>query len=109
LTTETRPTGWLQLAAHTYREPKKYSFSVIYQRRRVLGLDVEPGISHFNASTLTSVLATHWQEWPDMEAIEDARKIVYSQWLDAFLRRAKIQRPLRRPMPPFGVQLGLTL
>lgn len=106
---DAKPTGWLQLAAHTYREPKKFSFSVIFHRRRVLGLDVEPGSYHFNASTLTSVLATHWQEWPNMEAIEDHRNLIYSQWLDAFLGRAKIERPLRRPMPSFGVQLGLKL
>jgi len=75
----------------------------------VLALDVEPGAYHFNASTLESVYGTHWQEWPSMEAIEDKRNLLYSQWLDAFLERAKIARPLRRPMPQFGVQLGLKL
>ena len=73
VSTENSPTGWLQLAAHTYREPKKYSFSVIFRRTRVLGLDVEPGLSHFNASTLESVRNTHWQEWPTWKPLRTLR------------------------------------
>ena len=99
--------GRLILTAHKVRVPNKYSFSIIFRERRVLALDVEPGHSHYNQSTLTSVKGTHWQYWPSMEAVPDSRDFNWTQWLDAFLKAGNIRLAYPRRGPPFGEQLGL--
>ena len=93
--------GELRLQAHAQREPRKYGFALLWQRRPVLRLDVNPGSTHFNASTKTSVAGTHWQAWPDCEAEPDARTLVHRQWLDAFCDLALIERPGTYEPPPF--------
>ena len=101
--------GSLRLTAHLFRRPPKYGFSMIFRGRRRLGLDVNPGASHTNILRLESVRGTHWQEWPSMDAVADSRGFFYSQWLDAFMKRAHIQfkHPYRPPPIVAGKQPGL--
>jgi len=77
----------LVLSAHLFRNPEKYSFSLLFQHERVLGLDVNPGSAHTNAKTLTVIFGTHWQSWPSMDAEPDSRELIHYQWLDEFLNK----------------------
>lgn len=83
------------------------SFNLLYGSERVLGLDVNPGRSHRNILTNTSVSVTHWQRWPLMEAEEDRRELQFSEWLGEFVARANIELRFRVADPPFGIQLEL--
>jgi hypothetical protein len=91
----------LILVAHRSRRPCKYGFSLLAADYRVLGLDVNPGASHFNVQTLTSISGTHWQAWPTMEAVADDRDLPHRQWLLDFLSRAKIAYGGGYEPPPF--------
>lgn len=97
--------GRLIVTAHLSRRPPKYSFSVIARHRRVLGLDMNPGHAHTNVIDLRTVQGTHWQEWPDMDAIEDQSLFTYQQGLHAFLSRANILLKYPYTLPP---QIGST-
>jgi hypothetical protein len=103
--------GALQMTAHVFRDPPKYSFALIWRGARIFALDVDPGLSHFNPTTKTAIRGTHWQRWPSMEAEADGRSFDHRGWFDAFLDRAHI-RPARAryAAPPFrSVQLELPL
>ena len=91
--------GRLIVTAHRLRRPRKLGFTLDWQGRRILGLDVEPGATHFNPTSRTVVAGTHWQAWPLLEAEEDRRELPFPAWLDAFCRRAHIltTEPLREP------------
>jgi hypothetical protein len=101
--------GRLELSAHLFRRPEKYSFTLLFRRERVLGLDVNPGLAHTNPKTLETIVGTHWQVWPLMEAISDSRQLVHHQWLDEFLKRGKIKLRFPPVPPPFGAQLRLNV
>jgi hypothetical protein len=101
--------GALELGAHLYRRPEKYSFTLLFRHERVLGLDVNPGIPHTNRATLTIVHGTHWQFWPLMEAIPDSRSFIFHQWVDEFLKRGRITLRFPPVPPPFGAQLRLDI
>ncbi|WP_097277530.1 hypothetical protein [Caenispirillum bisanense] len=92
----------LHLTAHLTREPRKYGFTLIWRGAKILRLDVEPGATHFNISTKTSVSGTHWQRWPDDEAEPDLRALDHRGWLTAFCGRANIAfEPDQYKAPPF--------
>lgn len=99
--------GYLVMLAHVYRDPRKYGFTLIFRRKPVLRLDVEPGKFHKNISTRGSVSGTHWQRWPIFDAEEDSRQLVHRQWLDEFLKEANIAPLPRYRPPPEGRQLWL--
>ena len=101
--------GEIRIVSHKLRDPKKYSFSVIFRGERLLGLDVEPGRTHYNITDLELVSGTHWQEWPNTDAVPDSRSLGYCRWLDEFLEQATISYPFPCKPPPFGEQLGLEL
>jgi hypothetical protein len=94
--------GRLELSAHRFRIPNKYSFSIIFRNERVFALDVEPGLSHTNFISLEKIIGTHWQCWPFQEATPDSRNLLHRAWLDEFLKRANIRYPFRYRSPPFG-------
>lgn len=100
--------GLVTITAHTVRLPPKYGFSIIFRGQRILGLDVNPGRSHRNLLVRDSVIATHWQQWPKMDAEADMRDQNFGAWLRDFLRRGNIVTTfgLISP-PPRGVQLRL--
>jgi hypothetical protein len=99
--------GHFELAAHLFRKPEKYCFSLLFRRERVFGLDIDPGRAHTNLRTLQIIFGTHWQVWPLMEAMPDGRDLIYQQWLDEFLKRTKISLRFPPVPPPFGGQLRL--
>lgn len=100
--------GTLILTAHLARVPYKYGFSVEFSSERVLGLDVEPGRSHTDPETLESVNGTHWHKWKGILR-EDARNLHFSQWLDQFIKEAKIRfrYPCSPPRLDGGVQMDM--
>jgi hypothetical protein len=92
----------LHLTAHLTREPKKYGFTLVWKKAMILRLDVEPGSTHFNRSTMTVVSGTHWQVWPDEEADADPRIMDHHLWLGEFCRRANISyKSSQYRAPPF--------
>ena len=94
--------GQIRLTAHKTRDPAKYGFTLLVgsgRMVRVLGLDVNPGTSHYNSRTLTSVSATHWQVFPDYHADVDDRVLPHREWFDAFLARANIKSTVRYAAP----------
>jgi hypothetical protein len=91
----------LILVAHRSRRPVKYGFSLLAADHRVLGLDVNPGTSHFNVQSLISISVTHWQAWPSMDAVADERDLPHRQWFLHFLSRAKIAYGGAYEPPPF--------
>jgi hypothetical protein len=101
--------GRLELSAHLFRKPEKYSFSLLFRRERVFGLDVNPGSAHTNAKTLSVIFGTHWQSWPSMDAEPDSRDLIHYQWLDEFLKRSRIVLRFPPVPPPFGAQLRLNI
>jgi hypothetical protein len=94
--------GRLIVIAHRFRLPRKIAFTLEWQGRRVLGLDVEPGGTHFNVRSKTIVSGTHWQVWPEMDAEPDERSLSFGGWLDAFCRRAHISCADALNDPPFA-------
>lgn len=96
--------GTVHLMAHRYRQPRKYSFTLNYCNQRVFALDVNPGRVHFNPQTLEQVGVTHWQKWPDLDAIGDPRNLGHRDWFTEFLKRSCIVYTKRCPPPPEGVQ-----
>ena len=101
--------GKLVIVAHRTLEPPKYGFSLLFEGERTLALDVNPRRSHRNILTGKSVIQTHWQRYPHMEAEPDARDLPFQKWLEAFLDRAKITSAHTIPSPPKGEQLELEL
>ena len=91
--------GELILIAHKTRIPKKYGFTLLAGSFRIVGLDVNPGSSHFNRRTLTSVSSTHWQFFPGMDAEADGRSMEHREWLAEFCKRTNINlsSPYRAP------------
>lgn len=101
--------GRMVATAHLYRVPAKYGFNVFFRGRRILALDVSPGHSHRLTSTGQPTGASHWHIWPNPDkAIPDERSLLWSQWLDEFIRRAHIRLSHPLAPPPFmgGRQLG---
>lgn len=101
--------GKLEISAHLYRRPEKYSFTLLFRNERVFALDVSPGHAHTNARTLETIFGTHWQEWPSMDAVSDALAFIYQQWLDEFLKRGIITLRVRAIPPPVGAGTQLRL
>jgi hypothetical protein len=101
--------GRLEISAHLYRRPEKYSFALLFRNERVFALDVSPGHAHTNARTLETIFGTHWQCWPSMDAVADDREFIYGQWLDEFLKRARITIRVRSLPPPVGAGTQLKL
>lgn len=87
------------LTANTGFSPPKFGFALIFRGIRVLGLDVDPARTHFNASTKAIVSSTHWQRWPGMEARPDGRSLDHKQWLSEFLEAANIRNAIRYKAP----------
>lgn len=96
--------GHVFIMVHMYRIPQKCSFSLVYKNTRIIALDVEPATRHTNLRTLEIIFGTHWQIWPDMDAVIDKRARPYLFWLDEFLKRANVHFRYRRKSPPLGVQ-----
>lgn len=104
-----RPVGRLIMTAHRYRQPRKYSFVLMYCNERILGLDVDPARTHTNLGDLRVVHGSHWHTWPCTEAEPEARIMGHRQWFDAFLKRAHIRYPYPYDPPKHGLQLKLPL
>jgi hypothetical protein len=94
--------GRLEISAHLYRKPEKYSFALLFRNERVFALDVSPGHAHTNARTLETVFGTHWQTWPHMDAVPDDRSFIYQGWLDDFLKKSRITLRMPPVPPPIG-------
>lgn len=77
------------LLSHTYFEPRKYSFALLLNNRRVYSLDTEPRSSHRNLLT-GSVKCTHWSIYPCDTAIPDNRQQTHIMWLDEFFKKCNI-------------------
>lgn len=95
--------GQIRLTAHKSRLPPKYGFHLVLgsgKMTRVLGLDVNPGTSHFNVTTMESVSVTHWQLYPQYVAEPDERVLTHREWLFEFLKRANIKSTARYRAPP---------
>jgi len=92
--------GILHLTAHVSRLPRKSGFNLMWRKAVILRLDVSPGTPHFNASSKTSVVGTHWQPWPDHEAEADSRDLDHREWLRVFCDRANIAFHGRQYRPP---------
>jgi hypothetical protein len=99
--------GHLVLTAHRVRQPPKYGFALLFQGRRICGLDVDPGRFHRNILTRKSVGMTHWHRWPDMAAESDDRISFYNKWLNEFVTSLNISCKIHIKSPPYGVQLRL--
>jgi len=101
--------GQMIIASHRLKEPAKYCFSLLFRNERILGLDIEPGRSHRNLLRGFSVMETHWQAWPKMEAEPYARNLTFGLWVTEFLNRANVKCMHPIKAPPRGVQLDLPL
>jgi hypothetical protein len=99
----------LVMTASTSRDPRKYSFALLLGSGPVLRLDVNPGSTHFDPVTLTSVAGTHWQPWPCSSAEPDDRQFNHLGWLNEFLTKAAITSDIEYNQPPYAAveQLGL--
>jgi hypothetical protein len=80
----------VMLQSHTYYEPRKYSFALLYGPTPVVRLDIAPRHSHRNLLNRTSVSSTHWHYYPCSEAIPDNRTLLHKFWFDEFLERCNI-------------------
>lgn len=96
--------GRMIITSHRLRRPHKFGIALLYREKRILGFDVNPCRPHHNIFNNKTVVVTHWQLWPDMEAEEDARNQSFSSWLYEFCLRAKINYVRRVKSPPMGVQ-----
>lgn len=76
---------------HCSRVPRKISHLLLADGQRIFALDINPGGSHRNLSTLESVQGTHWQIGPDMEAEADGRDLTHAQWHHEFAKRAGLE------------------
>lgn len=101
--------GEIKILVHKLKDPRKYSFSVIFRRKRVFGLDIAPDRTHYNIGDLEVIHGTHWHIWPNIDAIPDSRSLGYCRWLDEFLKKAKISYLFPCKPPSYGEQLGLKL
>lgn len=90
---------------HCSRYPRKISHLLIADGHRVFALDINPGGSHRNLTTLESVQGTHWQTGPDYHAEADVRNLSPAQWHHEFAKRAglkfdKYETPVFAAVPP---------
>ena len=92
--------GELRMTAHLSRVPQKFGFVLLLGTQRVLSLDVDPGRTHFNVKTLVGVSSTHWQEFPEYEAIEDGRDLNHQEWLVEICKRSNIRLDILYRTPP---------
>lgn len=90
------------LLAHRYFSPRKYSFSLLLGRERIVGLDIGPKRSHQNRLMRQSVGTTHWQYYPCTVVIPDSRDLLHRMWLDEFCRRCNIAWSGKYASPPHG-------
>ena len=99
----------LILAAHLYRLPRKYSFTLLLGSERVFSLDVNPARMHNNRAARVRVECTHWTKWPCEEVEPDDRDLVHKQWFHEFCARGGIAFTGSYESPPFaaGEQPGL--
>ncbi len=93
--------GFVVLTAHKHREPRKYGFSLIHERERVLGLDVNPGTRYFDSSSLKTIEGTHWNYLGKPHAVQDKSSKSHRSWLDEFFRKAHIDYRHGYVPPPF--------
>jgi len=100
--------GELRMTAHRTRTPQKFSFTLLAGSVRIAALDVNPGSTHFNTRTLTSVSGTHWHWYPDLDAELDERPLSHGEWLSEFCDQARISLDAPYEPPPHDpVQLEL--
>jgi hypothetical protein len=100
----------LALNAHIYFLPRKYSFSLIYNHRRIASLDTSPRRSHTNLLRKETVWGTHWSFYPCDDVVQDDRPLVHSQWLDEFCTACNIEFAGRYSSPVHDkeqLELGL--
>ncbi len=78
------------------------SFALLFTER-ILGLDVNPGLTHTNkiGGSRTTVRGTHWTKWPCNEAEPDLRNLEHQQWFNHFLQAANISFVGRYDHPPY--------
>lgn len=88
---------------HCSRSPRKISHLLLADGKRILALDINPGGSHRNLSTLESIQGTHWQIGPDMEAEADFRNLTHAQWHHEFSKRAGLEFD-KYIAPPFSTE-----
>ncbi len=68
--------------------PRKIPHLLTADKQRIFALDINPGGSHRNLSTLESVQGTHWQIGPELEAELEDKDFTPKQWHHAFSIRA---------------------
>lgn len=92
----------LDLQTHVRRMPMKSSFALLFTER-ILGLDVNPGLTHTNhhIGQREVIRGNHWQEWPCNIAEPDDRELEHQQWWNLFLTRANISFVGRYEHPPY--------
>ena len=92
----------MDLTTHIRTMPMKSSFVLIFTQR-ILGLDVNPGLTHTNRQDGQRVVirGNHWQEWPCNIAEPDNRELEHQQWWNEFLTRANISFIGRYEHPPY--------
>lgn len=99
--------GAVVMTAHRVRSPEKYSWSLLFRGKRILGLDVNPGRSHRNLLRVGSIDQTHWQRWPALDAEQDIRQQTFAKWSVDFWKAANIAIEFAVLSPPRGKQLRL--
>ena len=92
--------GELRMTAHLSRLPQKFGFAILLGSHRILSLDVDPGRAHFNVKTLVSITSTHWQSFPEYQAVEDERELSHHEWLLEFARRSNMKLDFAYRTPP---------
>ena len=99
------------MQTHIRTLPMKSSFSLLFTER-ILGLDVNPGMTHTNRRNgkREVIRGNHWTRWPCDHADLDTRTLEHQQWFNQFLQEALISFVGRYEHPPYlPEQIGLAL
>jgi hypothetical protein len=102
----------IMLMAHTFFEPRKYSFSLLFGNIRIVSLDIDPARPHKNRNLLRkpSVLSTHWSYYPCVTVTPDIRNMSHREWFDVFLKVCNIKCSAAYDRPPHDrEQMSLNL
>lgn len=90
---------------HVFRNPRKFSISLLADNERVFSIDVNPGLTHYNKEYLEVVRGSHWQIYPNITtAIADNIERTHQQWMADFLRQANITLTGGYTAPAFEVE-----
>ena len=76
--------------SHTYWDPRKYSFALLFGKTAVVRLDVGPRRPHANLLQKNTVECSHWHYYGNTEVLPDDREIPHRKWLDAFCEKCNI-------------------